>query len=381
MRVSTKGVALCLSALLASGCSFWGGSDEPQPQELVEFAAERTVKELWSRDIGSNLGDKFQQFLPGVTDTAVFVTDIDGTVTGYNQQDGKQLWRTELELVASAGVGVGFGRVIVVSEDGEIVALSETDGSELWRAQLTSEVVSQPQLNRELVVVQLVSGDIVALEASSGEQRWSYDGQMPRLTLRGTSAPLVALDVTLAGLDNGKFIALDNASGDLIWEQRVNIATGRSELERMTDVDAKPLLYRKVVYLAGFKGQLTAIDPFSAQTLWRRDISSFRNLSASNGNVYLTGEDDSVYAFDAESSAEVWRQDNMSLRRVTSPQALEDTVVVGDSLGYLHFMSTTDGRFVARHRIGGSLWDGLISRNDILFVLNNDGELSALTLN
>ena len=364
-----------------AGCGFWGGSDEVKPNELVDFTSEKQVAVRWSADVGNGPGDKFHQVVPSVIDGRVFAMSADGKVAAFDEETGSKLWSVELEQYLLAGVGAGSGKAVVVTEAGVVISLDATTGEELWRSQLTSEVASEPQLNNELVVVQLINGKVIALEGDSGEMRWSYDTTLPRLTLRGTSSPLVALDVTLAGLDNGKFVALDNTDGGVLWEQSISIPEGRSELERMTDVDGKPLLFENVIYIPSFQGQLVAINPFNAQTLWAKKMSSYRSLAAGFGNIYVSDANDHVQALDSRSAASVWKQSQLENRQITSPAVIGNTVAVGDREGFIHFMSQIDGHFVARFDAGSGLTGDMKSKDEVLYVLTDAGRLFALTLN
>ncbi|MFC6671669.1 outer membrane protein assembly factor BamB [Marinobacterium aestuariivivens] len=377
-RVLTAGM---LAASL-TGCSLWGANDEIEPSELVDFEPERQVQVLWSARVGSGLGDKYHQFAPASDGVRIYANDTEGTVAAFDLNTGRRIWETELDTVIGAGVGVGLSQAVVVAESGEVIALNSSDGRELWRRQLSSEAVAAPQLNRDLVVVQLVNGKVTALDAASGQHRWTYDSQVPSLSLRGTAAPVVAADVTFTGFANGKLVAIANSNGKMVWEQRVAEPQGRSELERMVDVDGRPLLASNMLYVSSYQGRLVAINPFNAQIQWARESSSYRSPVAGFGNVYVAEANDHVQAFDAGSSASVWSQPQLEHRGITSPALLGNYLVVGDREGYLHFLSQIDGHFVARYRADseGVVGD-MLSVNDVLYVLDNDGRLLALRLN
>ncbi|MFT5706680.1 MAG: outer membrane protein assembly factor BamB [Oceanospirillaceae bacterium] len=378
--VGFKRVLAVVSALLLLvGCSSDG--EEIKPSALVKFDAEKKVKVLWSKSIGSNFGDKYHQLTPGVSGDSIVVTDVEGNVSSYELASGKLQWERALEVEISSGVGTGPSNTVVVATySGDVIAISASTGEVNWQVAVGGEVVSRAQLNESLVVVQMVTGDVVALDIRTGEQRWVYASNQPNLTLRGTSSPLVALDATLAGLDNGKFVALDNDDGGILWQKRISIAKGKSDIERLTDIDGVPILYQNVIYIPSYRGNLTAINPFNAQVLWRKPYSTYRGLAAANNSIFLSADNDVVHGVDAESAAEIWRQDLLLNRSLTSPITLLGQVAVGDKQGYLHFLSQDDGRFVARYKLGGALVGDMLERNNVLYVLSNNGRLTALTI-
>lgn len=375
-----KMVALASFTLILGGCSSTGEKIEPSP--LVTFDSQKTISVLWSRDIGSSFPDKYHQLTPGVTAKSIIVTDTQGDVSSYDLKTGKEQWKKSLDVSVSGGVGAGSGTgtAVVSTYSGDAIALSASNGDVLWQVPVGGEVISQTQLNDKMVVAQLVSGDVLALDRRTGEQLWSYTSDQPKLTLRGTSSPLVALDATLVGLDNGKFVALDNSNGAEIWQHRISIAKGKSDIERLTDLDGKPILYKNVIYIPGYSGNLAAVNPFNAQVLWRKPFSTYRGLAAANNTLYLSADNDLVHGIDAGSAAEIWRQDLLLNRSITSPAVISNQVVVGDKQGYLHFMSQTDGQFVARHKISGAIVGDMLVKDNILYVLSNNGLLTALSI-
>ncbi|MEH6443452.1 MAG: outer membrane protein assembly factor BamB [Oceanospirillaceae bacterium] len=371
-------LAVASTLLLLAGCSSDG--EEVAPNALVKFDAEKKVKVLWSKNIGASFGSKYHQLTPGVSGNSIVVTDVKGNVSSYDLASGKLQWETALNVEISSGIGTGPTTAVVATYSGDVIAISTSTGEINWQVAVGGEVVSRAQLNQNLVVVQMVTGDVIALDISTGEQRWIYTSNQPDLTLRGTSSPLVASDATLTGLDNGKFVALDNNDGSVLWQKRISIAQGKSDIERLIDIDGMPVLYRNVIYIPSYRGNLTAIDPFNAQVLWRKPYSTYRGLAAANNSIFLTADNDVVHGVNAESAAEVWRQDLLLNRSLTSPATLLGQVVVGDKQGYLHFLSQNDGRFVARYKLGAALVGDMLERNNVLYVLSNNGRLTALTI-
>lgn len=379
MKCWVKTAAAIAVSVSLAGCGLFSSEETVEPNPLVDFEAEQQFQQLWSLSTGGSLGSKFHQLVPSIDEQQIFAVNVEGDLVAADLASGRINWRVELETPIGGGVGAGNGIVVLATESGEVIAFDTTDGSERWRYQASSEVISQPQMNAELVVVQQLDGKITALEMGSGERRWSYDSQIPRLSLRGTSAPIVAADLTLAGFANGKLVAVENASGRPVWEQRISLAEGRSELERIVDIDGKPLVYNRIVYVGSYQGRLVALNPGNGQVVWSQDLSTYRGLAGGFGNVYAISDEDHVHAFDARNSASVWSQDGLQYRRLTTPVVLGNSLVTADADGYLHVLSQVDGHFTARHRVSSSgVQSDLLVRDDVLYVLSNDGRLTAL---
>ena len=379
--LNTRFIVLALSGAILSGCGLWSASEEAAPQPLVEFKQEKSFKVVWRVDVGSGFGERFNQIKPAVSESAVYAVDAVGQVSAVSSADGKILWQIDLDQPVSAGVGLGFGTLAVVLDSGELVTLNAADGSELWRVQLSSEVTAQPQINAQMVVVQQVNGQIATYSRESGEQLWVYDAQEPALTLRGTGTPLLLSDGMLAGFANGKVVALAGASGAPVWELRVGDASGRSELERLMDLDGGFVVANDLVFTGGYQGRVVAINPATASTVWTQKFSTYRGLATGFGNIYASDAQGAVEAFDISTSASVWRNSDLANRGLGTPVVLGNQVAVGDSLGYMHLLSQADGHFVSRVEVDSSaLYADPVVQGDMIYVLSNAGKLTALTL-
>jgi outer membrane protein assembly factor BamB len=400
---------LLLMALAMTGCSWfswlpWVGDDEKEskkvkPAELVKFDAEVRIDRVWRTSVGAGLGKKYLRLNPVVLADRVYAADGYGIVEAHDRFSGKRVWRSRIGKVksgffsafnfmdrkdpsfVSGGVGAGAGFVLVGTTAGEVVALSAADGVEAWRADVGSEVLAAPVAGDDLIFVRTINGRLLALEEETGVIRWSFDNQVPVLTLRGTGAPVYSSDAVYAGFASGKVSALRTDNGEPVWEHRVMLPEGRSELERMVDVDGTPLLLGPVLYAVSYQGKLKALRSADGQMLWEMDVSSFLDLAEGYGQVYVVSDDDVVTAIDQQSAEVVWQQDALARRKLTSPIAFSNYLAVGDSEGYLHILAQSDGRFLARRKLDGDgLRSAMITSDGVLFVLGNSGSLHALEI-
>ncbi|MES9974426.1 MAG: outer membrane protein assembly factor BamB, partial [Candidatus Thiodiazotropha sp.] len=241
------------------------------------------------------------------------------------------------------------------------------------------DVLSSPAVNDGNVVCRTTDGGVTAYTTDSGEKRWVYDRTVPVLTLRGDSSPLVSDSQVLAGFAGGKFVGLSLDSGLVNWEATISTPKGRTELERVVDIDADPVLVEGTLYVSAYQGDVAAVSESSGVVLWRRDISSHAGLDASWRQVFITDAEDHIWSLDATNGATLWQQKKLHARKLSAPAMVGDTLVVGDFDGYVHWLSQEDGRQLARIRVGG---DAIRLKplviDEIVYVLDEGGTLSAL---
>jgi outer membrane protein assembly factor BamB len=375
-----KHAALLALAILAAGCSSNSKKELP-PAELTDFKEEVVLQKQWSRSIGDGQGETYNMLVPAIEGDRIYASDVTGVVMSLDRLTGDVIWEKDLELPVSGAVGVGYGMVMVGTIKGEVVALDAASGEERWRARVTSEVLAPPATNGDVVVVQTQDDRVIGLDAATGSQRWIYESTPAVLTLRGTGAPLVTNRLAVAGLSTGKVVALDNTNGVPVWEQRVAVPQGRSELERVVDIDGGLLLSGGTLYVASYQGRVAGLDLESGRVLWQRDASSYSGVAQGFGSVYATLASGTVEGIDERSSSALWSNESLARRQLGAPEVFSSYVAVGDMEGYLHLLSQVDGRFVGRERIDS---DGLRARplvvGDMIYVYGNSGKLEALTI-
>ncbi len=375
-----KYAALLALAVLAAGCSSTSKKELP-PADLPDFTEEVELKKEWSRSVGDGQGDSFNMLVPAVDGDQIFASDVNGEVMALNRFSGDKLWEQDLDLPVSGAVGAGYGLVLLGTLKGEVIALDAASGEEKWRSRVTSEVLAAPATNGDVVVVQTQDDRLIALDAATGNQRWIYENTPAVLTLRGTGAPIVTSRLAFAGLSSGKVIALDTQRGLPVWEQRVAVPQGRSELDRVVDIDGGLVLSGNTLYVVSYQGRVAGLDTESGRILWQREASSNVGLAQGLGNVYVSLANGTIESVDERSASALWSNEALARRQLSAPEVFSSYVAFGDFEGYLHLVSQVDGRFVGRTRIDS---DGLRARplvvGDWLYAFGNSGDLVALTI-
>jgi outer membrane protein assembly factor BamB len=372
-------LALGLAALLiAAGCS--KDKDVEPPATLVKFPATLPVKKLWGEGVG---GGKKQSVLrlglgPAVDNGVVFAASHKGEVLAASLDTGRHIWVKKLKIPISAGPGAGAGLVVVGSSKGAVVTLDGATGRELWRARLNSELLSAPAIGEKVIVIRSVDGRLHGLDAHSGKELWSVEQQVPRLSLRGTATPLIAKEVAICGFDNGKVMAVSLNTGDTVWDTALATPHGRTELDRLVDIDSGVRVVGDNVFAAGFQGRTAMLALDSGQIWWGHDMSSYRGLVADEDNLYVTQSDGIVVALRQRDGSELWRNQKLKLRRLSTPVLTSTAVAVADFQGYLHWLDKTTGELVARERVAKErISNAPVAVGETVVVLTDRGKLAA----
>lgn len=372
----------CVAAL--SGCStvkgWMGGKSEVaiKPNALVDFAPSLTVAPLWSAGVGKGEGELGTRQSPVVDGGHVFAAAVKGGVTSLDLQSGKVLWHHATDIRVSGGPGAGEGVVVFGGLEGEVVALDEATGAEKWHAKVSNEVIAAPAVGQGRVIVRSNDGRVTAFDAATGERRWFWNHDLPNLSVRGNDAPALGPGVVFVGNDDGTIATLAIADGRPLWELPVAQPEGRTELDRMADVDGTPVLDNGVLYATSFKRGTVAIDGPSGRGLWSAEHGGPGRPAVSSDRVVVTEPNGSVLALDRQGGGALWKQSALSRRLVTAPAISGAYAVIADYQGYVHWLKLDTGDFAARVRAGRDAIRGTpVVSDGIVLVQNVDGTLSA----
>ena len=352
------------------------------PLEELTSSADVKVRKVWSRNIGAGTDGQYLELIPAISDERIFVADSRGRIAALSAANGKTVWDRNTKLPFTGGVGSGQTLILAGTREGEVIAFGPESGDELWSSRVSSEVLAPPQQGGDIVVVRTNDGRIFALDADKGDRLWTYERTVPPLTLRGNGVPIISENTVIAGFDGGRIAALDRQTGQVIWETTIAVASGRTELERMVDIDIKPAIIEEIIYVATFQGRIAAITLDNGFQLWNREISSFAGLGVDRNRVYVTDDQSHIWSLDRFTGAIIWKQVKLQARSATAPATIGDMLVVGDGEGYLHWMDKLSGEFVARTRAANDpIIVPPIVAGEVVYAYSSNGRLSAYIFN
>ncbi|KFF50563.1 pyrrolo-quinoline quinone [Gammaproteobacteria bacterium MFB021] len=381
MKLTRLLLPLGLTATLLAGCA---GSVEPQypPKELKDFPATVELDERWSQDIGEGLGRAQYPLTPLVDGGTIYAVDQTGDLRAIDTDGGDTQWEVELGTPISSGIGADPGRLYLGTRNGEVLAVDRTDGSLAWRSRVSSEVLAAPQVNSQLVIAQSVDGAVTALDRADGQEQWVYSSSIPALTLRGTGTPRTIEPVTFAGFANGRLVTLDNRSGQPLWDMRVAVPQGRTEVDQLVDLDGQPVLTRDGrLFVTSYNGRLVALEATSGKVMWERKESSYLTPLVVGNYLFTVNAASHVLAIEADSGRVMWDADTLEGRWLTSPAFVDGNIAVGDYEGYVHLLDATTGEMSGRVHVSGSgITLPLLTGDKRLYVYANDGRLVAYDL-
>jgi outer membrane protein assembly factor BamB len=391
---------------IAPGCStmkgWFGGraGKVAQPAKLTAIASPIGVSRMWTAHLGEGEGRGWLRQHPAIANGRVYATDDSGNLVALDAGTGKELWaanavekasgRSKLKFwnrekhetsALSGSPGVGNGLVVVGGRNGEVIAFSET-GEKKWSAKVSSEVLSAPLVTSTRVIVRANDGRVFGFDPADGSRKWVYDRGLPTLTVRGNASPVGGNGIVYVGYDDGTVVAIREEDGLRIWEQIVAEPEGRTELQRMADIDGEMLLDGDTLFVVSYHDRVMALSASSGQPLWAHDVGGWSGTALTPDKVILTDRTGNVWALNRATGDSLWKQNLFENRQLTTPVVQGDYVVVGDLEGYLHWLKLETGDLAGRARVENAALRGTpqMSPEGTLYALSNEGELAAYRL-
>jgi len=375
-------IGLIVATMLIASCGLFGDKEEElEPMKLVKITESVKIKQIWTSKLGGASDFLLVALRPAGDGSRIYAASQDGVVTAFDPATGKELWSKKLETELTAGPGVGEGRLALTAKDGFGIVLDAATGDEQWRVDIAAESLATPLIKDDTVVFQTIDNRLDARSLFDGRERWSVVQSTPALTMRGSSSPISIGNTVIAGFDSGRIVAANINTGTVAWESLLSPPKGRSDLDRLSDIDGALAVVGQDLYATGYQGRMAALASESGQVLWNREISSYVGVSADWNSVYSVRDDGEVIALTRTTGNEIWRNDSLLRREPTLPIPFSGTVVVGDFEGYLHFFSGIDGEPVARERFGSDAItsDPLVIANR-LYVQSDGGKIGAFVV-
>jgi len=372
-------VLFCLSLLLFA-CSSKDNSEPPALLTEIENSIPLDI--VWSRDTHAAANTASYNLRPLIVDDQIMSIDTKGVIVNVNAETGRINWRFETGMKAISGLSGNRDTIIVSSGDGDLAAYRHLDGGleKLWAIQISGEIRAAPAVDKAQLFVRTVAGKLTGLSLLDGSVLWTISRRIPALSLTGNSPPLVDGDRVIVGFDDGKLAAFDRNNGQTIWETAISLSSGRTEIERLVDIDGQFLLRDGIIYVSTYQGSLAAVQSINGNVLWTRKFSSYQSIIADDDALYLTGDLSHLWSIDRRSGTAFWKQEVLHARKITAPQLLNKKIVVADFQGYLHWFDKTDGSLIGRVKVSSAPYiaQPLLWRNNVV-VFDTDGQLSLVT--
>ncbi len=358
-----------------------GKDNTPKPSPLAPVAFKIKMTPNWSVSLGKpNKSATYLKLKPVIRGNIIYTADASGLVQATQKSNGHILWTKQIEQGVVSGPTVSNGYIALGTNASHVVVLNQRDGSEVWRASVSGDVLSKPAISHHKLIAKTIDGNLYAFDLKTGEKIWVVDHGSPSLILKASSSPVILDNTVLVGFSDGKLDAIDLNLGHVVWQKSIAYARGSSDVERLVDIDADPIVQNNIVYLASYQGYIGALSLSDGQFIWNKPASTYRNIAMDASTLYMTDSDDVVWAYDKHNGQIKWKQPSFKARGLTDPVLMGDHLVLGDKMGFLHLISTQNGELLSRTQLSGAIYVSPSVSGHRVYVMTANGKLNCISV-
>ncbi|WP_017445472.1 outer membrane protein assembly factor BamB [Gayadomonas joobiniege] len=391
----TRSLTAISLAVLINACSSNDIDPDLLPAERPEIENKVATEVNWQAEVGDGVASYYTRLKPAAGYQMIFAADREGLIKAFEEKTGKLVWQQDIregetdiwhwlgfKSLPPARVGglvASYQKLYVGTENGDLVALNVETGEPVWRSRVAGEILSAPVVESGKVISALSSGQVVALDAEDGEEVWQSSADVPALTLRGASSPAFVQGGVFVGTGSGKVVTLNSENGQMAWDVQVAKPQGATDLARIADVDASPIVNGYNLYAFSAGGALTMLDLRNAREVWKREYRGYQNMSLAGNQLLFSDERSIIYALDSRTGVELWSNNQLRNRHVTAGAIWQDYYAVGDFEGYLYLFDIATGQLLYSNKISDeALLAQPIVVDEQLVIQTRDGEVLVL---
>jgi len=374
--------SLLLMVFIISSCStlnFWSDDDEDleSPKELSAIENRVDLSINWKRSSkGANYLGAFE---PAFSGQEVFFADEEGIIRSLSRETGRVNWEEKLDFQLSVGVAYGFGKLAFSDNQGNLHLFDIDSKSIDWSSNTGSEVLANPVIDARFVVTRTSGGELQAYSMSTGERVWSFRSQLPPLTVRGTSSPILSQGNVISTFDNGRIGVFQLNTGFLIWDSPISYIKGASELENLIDSHSRPVVIDSLMYATNYQGNISIYDLAQQRQVWAEEASSLVPPLVLNNMIVVIQDNGSILSFSNRTLQQSWLNEDYLRRKLSNAVEFNGNILVGDLDGYLHIIDALNGITLGRKKVSSKAIKSIVNRGDAVFVVDED--LSIISIN
>lgn len=350
LSVSPLAGLVLLALFVLSGCTSLQRNQPPEPPEIADNQARMDWHHRFLQ--GWQPGQGAIRLRPALAGDYLYAGHSDGQIVKLNASTGRTEWQVEGPEL-QAGVTVSDDRLYAVTLEGDLLTLDADTGETLRTDSWDLATLSPVAVSGDRIAVLGQDGGLRLWDTTSRTWVWIYDSEQPSLTLHGQAQPVFYGNQVIAGFANGRVAGFSLSNGELRWAQRLSDPRGSTDLQRLVDADAQPLIIDGRLFAAAYEGRLAEIDPDSGSIQWSVEQSVTASLATDGRSLFVANRSGEILAYDIANKGVRWQQQGYAGRPITGLSVSGDRLIATDRRGYAHVLSTRDGDTLGRINFRG----------------------------
>lgn len=373
----------------------WNQPGGNASKSMVHLGLGQSLGPVWRASIAGTNKKQRLAAAPVVADGKLYVMDTEARIHAYDATSGKKLWSVSFGVSGKdrkaawgGGVSVDGERLYATNGLGDVAALNAADGQVIWKKRPGGPLRGAPSLGLGNVYAMSADNQIFTLRQSDGSVEWQEAGATELTGVFGAGAPAIGQGTIVAGFSSGELNAYRYENGRVLWGDALTRTSVTTSVAALADIDASPVIERGRVFAVGKGGRMVSLELLTGQRLWEINLAGISTPWVAGEWVFVVTDDARVLCI-ARGSGKVRWATQLARYRVdkekkkkdpifwTGPVLAGDRLILANSRGQLVNVSPLDGKVQSMVKAGGPVTLSPIVAGNTLYVLDNDGRLTA----
>lgn len=313
---------------------------------------------------------------PVIVGDLIYSSGLHGYLYSIHRTDGYTLWSKKMEAPVEGSLSYGRSKIVVGDLKGNLLALNARDGSENWRFKIAGEWLAPANVYRDKVIAATSNDEVYAFSEAKGAELWHYSHRGDeKMTVRGTSGPVVYGNDVFQGFSDGHLVCLSLNDGKVIWDKRLKTKT------RFYDVDMNVFADETGVVAGTFDGKVYSLDRTTGNTQWIFNVGSYGGFAVDGNKLFFAGLDGNFYALERTSGAVLWKTP-FTGGVGTTPALVDEFIVISTSDDPVYVLEAATGKVHDTVSLGKGTLAAVAAGNEGWFyVMSNYGNLFSYQIN
>ena len=374
----------------------WAQSGGNASKSMGHPALGAARTKAWEASIAGSTKKQRLAAAPVISNNRLFAVDTDAVVSAFAADTGAKLWSVSIgstgkdfENSLFGGGASGDGNVVYATSGvGDVAALNAEDGKLLWKVKPAGPLRGAPTVAFGGVYVISQDNQIFALNQATGAVQWQATASLEPGSVFGAASPAAGQGTIVAGYSSGEVQAYRYENGRDLWEDALARTSMALSVSTLSDVDADPVIDRGRVFALGQGGRMASYELVTGQRTWEISIAGISTPYVVGEWVYAMTDDGKLLCVARTSGKVRWLQQLARYRvetekkkkdpiRWTGPILAGGRLIAVNSEGQLVEFSPADGSTLATTEFKTSLSQAPVVANNILYILADDGTITA----
>lgn len=374
-------------------------ADWPQPggnasNALQHLAASGPLNQVWNVSAGAGSSSSARLMAsPIVGGGRIFTLDADAKLKSFDADTGAEAWSLDLtpdDRDSDKGFGGGIayenGRLYVSTGFGFVVCLDAKDGKQIWKRDGSVPFRMAPVIRDGKVFVATQENQMLAMNAADGKVIWDHRGIAETAAIMRSNSVAVEGDLVIAPYSSGELFALRADNGRVLWNDTLSRGGQLTPLASVSDIAAKPVIDRGLVFAISHRGRFVAIDARTGERTWTIDVGGTQRPWVAGDFVFVVTDEAKVLCVTRTTGKIRWSRQLQAFRNESSkrgpinwtgPVLASDRLIVASSEGEALSLSPFDGTTLSQIDISNGAFIAPIVAKETVYILTDNGGLYA----